>query len=390
MSLSIKKIKKIVFSFALLIFLLVGSIYQLPYNSVLRWLIIIILLVLIMIENNKNLRLPSKTIILFIPYMTTFFLVSDRGILYSIERSISFLLTYFTLLLLFQDLEQNELKEYLENIGMILNIVTVLNFAQFVLTRQYISFSGIYANQNYLVTILIISLIFEIYFIQSKKSKVNIVFAIINIILLVLSGSRAGIVCLIVVYFSIPLFFYRNNSVKSMLKIFIEFFVLIILGILIIRKYDIQALDRIFAEKDTLYYSTGLSRGNYWTMSIPIFKTHPLFGWGINISYLNINNLTDCGNIYDWGFHNSYLIILCETGIVGTFCFLYYIFNSIIQARKSWLYSIETRLLIIGIIVVMINAFAESFLFAMGNVSAFLFWTLIACLNNSYFQNNTK
>ncbi|HIF9166846.1 TPA: hypothetical protein ACX6PM_003835 [Photobacterium damselae] len=140
--------------------------------------------------------------------------------------------------------------------------------------------------------------------------KYNIIISL-NIILILLSLSRAAIVVFFIVSF---IYIFRNkDTLYKMLCFIFIFFSMILFGFLFLD--TIHITDDSFKSKFMLL---NLFVHNYHSLSI----NDLLFGWGLNQTYTH------------WGIsaHNLYITILLETGILG---FLVVLLTFIFFLKKS-------------------------------------------------------
>ncbi|MGV2643163.1 hypothetical protein GNF86_17190, partial [Clostridium perfringens] len=152
---------------------------------------------------------------------------------------------------------------------------------------------------------------------------------------------------------------------------------IIMISFIVLKYIDIPAIDRIF-QKSTQNGSTGLNRGEYWMSAFDIFKEKPIFGWGNSSVYYHImNHASD----RIWGFHNSYLVILVENGLIGSiFYFMFFLFSFLINMRRYFICNLDkcdkvfVKTLFLICMTLLINAISEAFLFAVGNPVSICFW----------------
>lgn len=373
------KLKKIsiidiTFFFCLLIYMLNASIYQLPANELFRWIFVLILFLVVVTFKLQN----SKVIIskyicfLFIPYLSTVKLIFDIGLKESIFRSISFFIVFFTLFFLFNSVDDKEKQKLLDIFGIVLSICTVLCFFLFIKDNSIGNFKGIYLNKNYLITILLVSNVNSIKYIYENKKIIGILLFLMNTVMNFATGSRVGIICYFVMLFYMVVLWNDTFSIVNIMKIFVLFVIVLLVIYIIIQNMDIPAVDRILNSDGSA--ATGLSRKDVWSNAIPIFLKKPILGWGNNIAYLNIHKITNIGKIYDWGFHNSYLVILCECGIIGGISYCIFFMHVIIKTLKIFKNNIYNKCMLGIIVLLLINGLSEAFIFAVGNFASICIW----------------
>lgn len=394
------KVDKIFFTVFIIVYLTLGTEIKLPYKEVLRWCVSLFLLIISLCSkykyNDRFRILPKRYLLIVLHAILSVFLLDD-GLMYGIMRFISFLLVCISLYLYFD--RKNMTVDYInEHITLFSMIICIMMCWQLVIyIEQGLptgSFSGVYANKNMLVSVVIVAEVCSLWIIQCSKSKLqNIgkIFFIINLILIIATGSRAGIICLGYILLMIPFIDKRNLSLDTLLKKSLKICLGMFALYIILKYIDIPALDRIFSESSS-DGSTGISRGDLWINAIDILIEKPIFGWGYgSVGYHTfVTNKTQ----YYWGVHNSFIVILIEGGIVGSILYLTFFMitfkeasNCIIKLKDKQK-KIEIIILSILVSVLMINGISESFLFSVGNPVSMCIWMFIILLNKKIELNN--
>lgn len=209
-----------------------------------------------------------------------------------------------------------------------------LNFLNDVLYFGKIRFRGFMADPNYYTAIQNSAMI---YFLRNKniKLRTKILMYIFNLVLIIMSGSKTGIITVIgySIYLLLEhqLFFIKRNRITVLKNIFKLIFLmfLIIKGPAIINIF-IDAIANafpIFERVQALFidFSEGVSgggsgRNTTWESAIGLIKESPIFGVGLG-TYIPISqSLFSTAALA----HNTYLQIFAEWGgLLATVFFSY-------------------------------------------------------------------
>tara|TARA_B110000977_G_scaffold26269_1_gene32656 strand:+ start:7474 stop:8625 length:1152 start_codon:yes stop_codon:yes gene_type:complete len=185
--------------------------------------------------------------------------------------------------------------KYLCVLSLILSII--FNFPGF--TSRYL---GIFFNPNEFAIIMVYG--FSLFLITTKKSLINIVFLILFLIFILLSGSRAallGIVLSILVNFKL-----KRITVFSTLLIFLVAYLF----------RELPAISRLLNE-DILF-----NRQYEIIYAFETFYNELWFGNGLkNYAYINENVISSYDQEIDFGAHNGYLSLLVQYGLVFSIIF---------------------------------------------------------------------
>ena len=131
---------------------------------------------------------------------------------------------------------------------------------------------------------------------------------------------------------------------------------------------NITALDRLLKEG-------GTSRDNLWIPAIDLWKQHEVFGVGYTVS--GIYNPVETG----MAFHNSYISFLTECGLWGCLILgsgMIIFLKKIVLTLNRKNSDGEFLIAVIMGLNIMIAAWSESFMFAVGSTEGFTFWFLVA------------
>lgn len=154
-------------------------------------------------------------------------------------------------------------------------------------------------------------------YIKNKSSLLGIICLIISLLGILGSYSRSSMLVAIIM-FAITVFYSKPKKI-------IVFFILSVLIIGGVIYFFPDFVDRFMTIEDNISESGGSGRFYLWGEALGIFSEHPFLGVGAGQArlYSMINHES----------HNLYLQMLCETGIVGFFLFLFLWFAPFFQIR---------------------------------------------------------
>lgn len=238
--------------------------------------------------------------------------------------------TYFSMAVLFVviTLIEYDEKEYDKILSMaligtlIISLVLIFQqesyYSGSLVNRKTVSLLGVKQDPNNIAATLLIGISVSIDRILKSKYNtiIQIVYFVLLVIALILTGSRGGFLSLILIMIiSISSFFDKNNyKIKRSTKLIILLMGILGIGwgISIIPEYMIYRLI------DFSSYSTGSGRTQLWALAWEGAKNNLLFGNGIAaqanyyIRHLGI----------PYGIHNTFLMIVFETGLIGFSLFI--------------------------------------------------------------------
>lgn len=377
------KINKFSIIIFFILYFTVGTLLQLPAGELLRWGGCVLLAIIGTKDSFKTKKsfhfFPSYYLYLIVPFVLSMFGHANISV-YGTIRFSSFLLLIFSLYSYYNRKKVDEIyiQKHFEIFAKILCLITIIQIILLLLNiNEFGTFKGIYDNKNYFTTISSVSLISSLWLILNNKNYKYSIFLFSNIILLISTGSRTGVVSLFIIMLCLPFIIYNGNTLRNILKVMLSIMILGLICILVLKKIELPALSRLLAPESS-DGSTGFERTGYWDAAIPLFKQKPIFGWGNSAADYYISN---SNTLYNWGFHNTYLIILVENGIIGSFFYSCFFITGLFKNMKKYIKldlfadeKIFIKTLTLICIVLLINAFTESFLFAAGNPMAVCFW----------------
>jgi O-antigen ligase len=385
----------ILYSFTILF---LTSTIELPFSYSLRFIIPIFSIFFFFRKKIPFYNFPKEILLLVFPLITTFIFNSYLSFI-AIQRLFSFFSLYLFLHYFFISYIKSK-----DHVKLIFNFLFItLNFISFLQIIELFNnfesfgkFQGIFQNPNYYNSHSVFALLINFIVFNLNRSKIikllSMCFIPLSIFMIISTGSRTGIILILVFLLIVPFIYFKKIDFHSFLYIIPVYIIFAILVLYLSNIVEIPALDRLlaFGYDDS---STGLTRGEWWERAIILYNEKPIFGWGLSSSYYNINFTT---NGFIWGFHNSYLTVLVETGFIGSFFYLLFFIVSFFRIfispkfkyrilRDYGFDSILIKLLFLSIFVFLVNGISESFLFTSGSALPFFFWFSFIFLK-TYFQ----
>lgn len=371
-----KSTQKIIFFLMVWVFYSLNSQYlQIPMASILRWLLLAVLVMTVTSENNGRIMKPPSLIAFYLLAVIPSVFVSVDQI-ESIVKILSFIVVIWGSYIYFSSYES---ADELEGAIKIITIVMIAFELQSILCILLgVGYSGdratgITTNANTLGIYSNMALLSAYYWCNNSGGIKKIFFIIImaaSAATAIASGSRTAFLTLALNLAILLLMQFRTGIMKLVIIILIALVGYLMLnGKLVF--LNIPALDRITSEG-------GLTRGELWDKGIEVWKTHPFFGCGYAVSQI----YNDLPGLEHYPFHNSYLTVLAEIGVWGVGVLggsmLFNLGNLLkmfwveMRVKKVSLFMMCCMILI----ELMIAAYSESFLFAVGSTEACTFWLL--------------
>lgn len=348
----------------------------------------------------------NKTVLKIVFAFSLFFIFSLFSLLFNLPNktlsqtiiSCWYLINLLELIfffLIFSEKKMSDLREKLINIIFVFSlfecIVASIQYSGLGLTNDMDSLryvKGTFTSHHVMLgNMMLFSLIFSIYRINSKNSTIKNFIYICALILflyvIIISGSRS-ILMGIFIAFSIWIL----TNIKISLSRFIFFSIFSIILLFILWKYT--PLKIIIINTIRNRYTKTLDLSSYfriviWQGIIEYFQNAPvinkLFGMGIGNFYtLDLSHLWLGGVRNATGGHNNFLHALTETGIFGllSFLFLFITILSLLwkkgkEDKFSYLYFwVTVAFLFSGI-------FQETFWFQQAFSRLWLFYTIFLC-----------
>lgn len=354
-----------------------------------------LLLILLILFNRKKIKLYNSYCSTYVYLLVVSLLVST---LFSIEMEIAFISTakiifyYILSIVIFLFMKESwkieiQKVENLFPIIYVLSLIISLNIIyEFITATEVTRFSGIKGEPNSPSGTLNIILPILFYGLHKfgviKKSRFKNLFAfflilsfiLINILSIILSGSRMGLLIL-----SIILLFLLIKTFKIYLKPLKAMIIILTLFLVInwVKSSDMfeKTYDYIFSRtfsainflitRNEIAGSSLTSRANYVVIGLDLFWKYPIFGTGLYSEYYILRSLTGDG----W-YHNSFLEILAGGGIVSFIFYLLIHIRIFQQLKYLSKYNSSGFFLMISFFALILNNIFLS------NTSEPFFWTL--------------
>ena len=257
-------------------------------------------------------------------------------------------------------------------------------------------FSGWTDNPNTLAAMLVPGLILLLAKVLSKRKQRltwDIPFLLVGLYLLLQTGSRAGILWFCVS--SVAFYAYRTGAIK--LLIFST-----LLFVVAAENLDVitTGLGDLLQNRATTGSIGALSgREEVWGLGFSLFMEQPIFGHGIGSSAdLIMQNEHVLIHHQGLHFHNSFLTVAVELGLVGllvvTLAIVYSIFHGLRSVsnverrstRSDWAAAAVPWVMVTGLLA---HAFFETTIFSAGNPNMIFFWTLVFMLSSKNSERRT-
>lgn len=173
-----------------------------------------------------------------------------------------------------------------------------------------------------------------------KKSRKNGLMVIVFIVALLLTGKRGPLIfaagaLFALYYFSIP----KEKGATRFIKT-----IGLIIGaacIFVVVISVIPSLSGVVSRFQETVSGGDISMGRYtlWSLAIDQFKVHPIIGIGWGRFYLDVSLAYN--GITRYHVHNTYLQLLCETGVVGFSLYIVWFWNSLSKSIKVFRYQVR-------------------------------------------------
>ena len=174
----------------------------------------------------------------------------------------------------------------------------------------------------------------------------------------------------------------QNNLIKS-IKIILVILIAVISINFIAKYFSINLIDIITSRFDSIAIDGGSGRDILWRNAIESFKTHPIFGIGINAT-------TSYGSKYysnSHYVHNSILEVLSEGGVVVFSIFMIFIMSLLIYSIKIYFNNKKNIFIFISFLAMIIQMM---FLSVIYNEMFYFFILLVYRYSDNYKKNNSN
>lgn len=349
-----------------------------PGSHIFRWICPGFLIVLTIVKQEGKIIKPPS-ILVFITCAVFPSIVFSIYASTAFIKYLSLVIVFYGNYIFFSSLKDTKImKKYFDILAYILIAFQIFNSIFVILGINYDSGRalgittnantlGVYANLSYWAIVYILQDVKKIYL-----KTIYFLILITCVMSVIASGSRTAFVVLILDILITGFLLFRHSPLM----------IIFLIGcILMIYMFwsgkftttKILALNRLM-EKG------GTERTDLWEAAFSVWENHRLFGVGYTVS--NFFNPVERG----MAFHNSFISYLVETGAWGCVCLGICFVNEFRKIIQSlWMNrnqcNSENREIIIAvtmILVLLIAAWSESFLFAVGSTEGFTFWFLLA------------
>ncbi len=178
-------------------------------------------------------------------------------------------------------------------------------------SRQVLTLWGMQNDPNNVCAFLAVGVGLAAYslFCEKRMRGMNILVILVNTYAVVLTGSRGGFLLLGVLIITAVLFPNWNND-RMWSDAFKKILIVIVAGvaaIIVIRRFMPQSSLARVLDFDNYFASGGSGRFEKWRIAWDYYSRHPLFGCGWGGYVIQDHR----------AIHNTYLTLLCDTGLVG-------------------------------------------------------------------------
>ncbi|UOE52381.1 O-antigen ligase family protein [Mucilaginibacter sp. SMC90] len=183
-------------------------------------------------------------------------------------------------------------------------------------------------------------------YLNGFKKKLSLMVLIVTGITIILTYSRTSYITLVVIL--ITLFYIFKNAAKPLLSLKSFFLGVLPAAIVLYWLVFLSPFSATFLKTDAndMYQA----RLDHWTMGMDIFHRSPIIGVGINSHLEFVNRSPEMSKVIHNDFltsnpiHNTHLIILAETGIVGFALWVIFILTTINRAKINVAQNVNTIL----------------------------------------------
>jgi O-antigen ligase len=214
-----------------------------------------------------------------------------------------------------------------------------------ILTRAF----GTLPHPNILGGYLVMSILASIFLLlRSKRKSSSFILScilLLQIFSLFITYSRSaffGLLLSVAVYFSLELVSLkkRDHDVKSFEAKRLRFVFFLVAAFLmfsfILLFPQVWQRGGYVNYENTLASMADVDRKNFQSVSLKMLKAHPLFGVGFNNFCLEMKNYVTDSSVPINIVHNTFLLVLAETGILGFLSFNLFFFGTFFRGiRKS-------------------------------------------------------
>lgn len=253
-----------------------------------------------------------------------------------------------------------------------LSMIYVANYQRFLSDFEYDMERSGWTDPNYLSCVIGMGVVSAIYLLVTVKSNIyNKFFWMVTIafsfIAQVMMASRGGI--LAVAASSVILIFMTKTKLKYKLLIVLAITAFVIW----LYNNNYFELLQYRIEHDN---GTGSGRSEIWISRLKEFSTFDLLPTLFGVGY--DRSLYMGGYVSAYGFHNDFVAILCQYGVIGLVTFIYLLVKPIIGLQN------KGRMPVAAFIIYIICFSLTLEPFTAGRLSFFGFYLMVAVLANFY------
>ncbi|QEC79469.1 O-antigen ligase family protein [Mucilaginibacter ginsenosidivorax] len=181
-------------------------------------------------------------------------------------------------------------------------------------------------------------------YLNGFKKKLSLVALVMVSITIILTYSRTSYITLVVILFT--LYYIFKNADKPLLSLKSFFLGILPVALSLYWLVFLSPFSATFlkTDADDMYQA----RLDHWTMGLDIFHRSPIIGVGINSHLEFVNRSPEMSKVIHNEFltsnpiHNTHLIILCETGIIGFALWLIFIITTFAKAKANMAKNVNT------------------------------------------------
>lgn len=318
------------------------------------------LIVVTYLLETHHVKASYENVIIFL-YMLV--LVGGTLLTTSITSKLLQFIIYVTLYILLSSLNvtDREVKILINGFALASIIYAILIIcSRFVHSTAYIHSNiilfGTTLDPNYIGLPLVVAFSLLLYdFLNKKKSLLIISGLFILALAILLTASRGNFVSLSLCIIGNIIFFLKNRGVGLLKKVSI--LMISVAGLIIFYNFASNNFN-LFLERMTTFTSEGdISNGRYelWNHAIKLWTEYPIFG----------NGFESLGRRMNMGVHNTYIQLLCDSGLIGFALFILFLY---LLLKKSFLYDTKLFIGLIGLV-------CHSFF--LGAVASRCFWVIL-------------
>ena len=367
--------KCILFATVWIFFSLNLSRFKLPNSELLRWGFLVLMVVSVFYDNQAVTIEPPGLLWLYLfAVFPSVIFSADKA--ESIIKILSFVAVIICTYIFFNS--RNNVDELETDFRVVMTVIVIFQLINMYAVAVGIGNDGdritaMTTNANTLGIYSNLAFLGGFFFFDRTKGYKKLFFAIVMamaVFTAIGSGSRMAFVTLVLNISFVILLKIKNTALRMGILAVIALLVYLIFS----GKFDfleIRALDQLLAEG-------GTSRGGLWEKGMSVWRDHPVFGCG----YADSQRYNDTPGEEGYPFHNSYITILAEVGVWGVAILaltLLVYFSSFVKVFIKKITSESVSPFVIGCLVLvelMLAAWSESFLFAVGSTEACTFWMI--------------